>query len=194
MASMASVCVYCGSSSRVRQEYKDAAAQLGRTMADAGVRLIYGGGQVGLMGILADSVLAHGGEVVGIIPDFLFEKEIGKADATRLVRVASMHERKEAMADLSDGFAILPGGFGTLDETFEILTWRQLGLHDKPVVIANIAGYWTGMLSVLDHLIDEGFALPDNRGLYDVVGTVEEILPALRRKHLTVAPIESKWM
>lgn len=194
MKKISSVCVYCGSSSRVAESYKTAARDLGKILADNNVDLVYGGGQVGIMGILADAVLAAGGSVTGIIPEFLFEKEVGKGDVTDLVRVDSMHERKQKMAEMSDAFVALPGGFGTMDETFEILTWRQLSLHNKPTIIVDIDGYWSPLITLMDHIIDEGFASPDNRRLYDVVTCVDDILPAIAKGTEAVSPVETKWM
>lgn len=180
MRDINSVCVYCGSSSAVRQSYKDAAIAFGEMLAKEKIKLVYGGGQVGIMGIIADAVLRNGGEVIGIIPHFLNEKEIGKADVTELIAVDSMHIRKQIMAEKSDGFIVMPGGFGTLDEFFEILTWRQLKLHDKPIVIADIDGYWGPLIGAVDHIVAEGFAHQRNRDLFKVVPTVGDILPTLR--------------
>ncbi len=194
MATIASVCVYCGSSSNVRQDYKDAATRLGATMAAEGVRLVYGGGQVGLMGLVADAVLAGGGAVTGVIPEFLHEAEVGKQDLTELLRVGSMHERKMIMAERSDAFVVLPGGFGSLDELFEILTWRQLGLHDKPIVVVNTEGYWTRLIETIDHIVDEGFARPENRDLFSVVDTVEAVLPSLRAAGAASFDVKAKWI
>ncbi|MDJ0685696.1 MAG: TIGR00730 family Rossman fold protein [Alphaproteobacteria bacterium] len=194
MATIASVCVYCGSSSNVRQDYKDAATRLGATMAAEGVRLVYGGGQVGLMGLVADAVLAGGGAVTGVIPEFLHEAEVGKQDLTELLRVGSMHERKMIMAERSDAFVVLPGGFGSLDELFEILTWRQLGLHDKPIVVVNTEGYWTRLIEAIDHIVDEGFARPENRDLFSVVDTVEAVLPSLRAAGGASFDVKAKWI
>jgi len=181
MPDVNSVCVYCGSSSAVSQAYKDAAAALGAEMAAKSVELVYGGGQVGIMGIVADAVLAGGGHVTGIIPEFLHEAEVGKSDVTELIRVDSMHVRKQIMAERSDGFVVLPGGFGTLDEFFEILTWRQLKLHNKPIVIADIGGYWQPLIQAVDHIVEEGFARPANRALFEVVADIEDVLPTLIR-------------
>ena len=180
MPGLSSVCVYCGSSSNVSQTYKDAATALGSKMAASGVDLVYGGGQVGIMGIIADAVLSAGGRVTGIIPEFLHEAEIGKSDVTELIRVDSMHVRKQIMAERSDGFVVLPGGFGTLDEFFEILTWRQLKLHQKPIVVADIDGYWRPLIGAIDHIVDAGFARPETRGLFEVVDSVDAVLPTLR--------------
>ncbi len=179
MAKIKTLCVYCGSSSRGRESHKVAAMRLGKLMAHAGIRLIFGGGQVGLMGITAQAVLSEGGEVTGIIPKFLDEVEVGLKGCTELIITPDMHTRKQKMAELADAFVVLPGGFGTLDETFEILTWKQLGLHDKPVVIVDLDGYWSPLNAVFERLIGEHYARPDNRALYRFVDSVEEILPAL---------------
>src|SRR5579883_15172 len=142
MAKVKRLCVYCGSSSQVDEIYRRAAARLGQVIAQAGIELVYGGGRVGLMGLMADAALAAGGRVIGVIPHLLHDREVGHAGVGELIVVGSMHERKQRMFDLADAFVMLPGGLGTLDETIEILTWKQLGLHDKPVIIADIAGYW----------------------------------------------------
>ena len=180
MARFRSLCVYCGSSNRVAERHKEAAARLGRLLAGAGIRLVYGGGRVGLMGVIADAVLAGGGEVVGIIPEHLNSVEVGHQQVTELLVVRSMHERKALMFDMSDAFAVLPGGIGTLDETFEIVTWRQLRLHDKPVVLVDDNGYWRPFLDLIDHIIATGFARPDIRKLFTVVGAVEDVIPTVR--------------
>src|SRR5436190_18581207 len=142
MPQIRSLCVYCGSSSAVDEKYRAAATELGASLAAAGIELVYGGGGVGLMGLLADAVLAGGGRVIGIIPGALRDAELAHEGASELVIVGNMHERKRLMAERADAFAVLPGGIGTLDETFEILTWRHLGLHDKPIYIVDVAGYW----------------------------------------------------
>ena len=191
MSDVKSVCVYCGSSSAVSQSYKDAGAALGAEMAANGVELIYGGGQVGIMGIVADAVLAGGGRVVGVIPEFLHEAEVGKNDVTELIRVDSMHVRKQIMAERSDGFVVLPGGFGTLDEFFEILTWRQLKLHNKPIIVADIDGYWRPLVQAIDHIVEAGFARPENRALFDVVTRIEDVMPSLIRLSSEDKSVES---
>lgn len=178
MARVSSLCVYCGSSSQVDQVHRDAARHLGEELARRGIRLVFGGGQVGLMGICADAVLAGGGKVLGIIPQHLDEAEVGHRGVDLRI-VSSMHVRKQMMFEESDAFAILPGGIGTMDEAFEIITWRQLGLHDKPVVVVNEAGYWNPLLSLLDHMIESGFARPAIRRLYSVVDSVGALLPEL---------------
>ncbi|HSY85339.1 MAG TPA: TIGR00730 family Rossman fold protein [Verrucomicrobiae bacterium] len=174
-----SLCVYCGSALGVDSRIAEAARDLGRLLAARHIRLIYGGARIGLMGTLADAALAAGGEVVGIIPGHLDKTELGHRGATELIVVDSMHERKYMMFEESDAFAILPGGLGTLDETFEMLTWRKLGLHDKPIILVDIAGYWRPLLGLIDHVIVQGFAAPTDRDLYKVVSTVEELVAAV---------------
>ena len=154
---MKAVCVYCGSSPGVRPEYAEVAKVLGKTMAEQGLALVYGGGKVGLMGIVADSVLAHGGMAIGIIPDALKQKEVGHRGLTELHVVRNMHERKQMMADRADAFIAMPGGVGTFEELFETFTWAQLGYHDKPVGLLNVAGFYDGMLAFLSHAVSEGF-------------------------------------
>src|ERR1700722_14720668 len=151
------VCVFCGSSSGVSPAYRAEAVGLGRLLAEAGLGLVYGGAQIGLMGVLADAVLAHGGEVIGVIPRSLAAVEVAHQGLSRLTVVETMHERKALMAQDADAFVALPGGFGTLDEFFEILTWAQLGIHAKPCVLVNTAGYFDHLLSFLRVAIDQGF-------------------------------------
>src|SRR5215468_10259865 len=182
MAAIGSVCVYCGSSVGANPRHAEAARALGRGLAEGGLRLIYGGGRVGLMGVVADAVLAAGGQAIGVIPEHLEAKEVGHRGVTELRVVGSMHERKTVMFELADAFVILPGGFGTLDEAFEMLTWRQLHLHDKPILFLNIDGYWTPFAKLVDHFIAEGFARESSRLLFAMVGAVEDIIPALRRQ------------
>ena len=182
MASIASVCVYCGSSLGANQRHAEAARQLGAALAAQGIRLVYGGGRIGLMGVIADAVLAGGGQVIGVIPEHLQVQEKGHHGVTELHVVASMHERKNLMFDLSDAFVILPGGFGTLDEAFEMLTWRQLQLHDKPILFLNIEGYWTPFDKLVEHFITEGFVRNSNRRLFAIVDSVEDVIPALLRQ------------
>jgi uncharacterized protein (TIGR00730 family) len=179
MSRIKSVCVYCGSSLQVDERYREAAVRLGALLARHGVTLVYGGGRVGLMGLMADACLQAGGSVVGVIPEFLRRWEVGHGAVTELVVVDNMHQRKQAMFERSDGFAILPGGLGTLDETFEILTWKQLRLHDKPIALVDVGGYWQPFLALFDHVIGAGFAKPETRGLFSVVDDVAQILPAL---------------
>jgi hypothetical protein len=152
-----SLCVFCGSSSGARPDYAAAAGALGRVLAARGIGLVYGGAKVGLMGLLADACLAGGGRVTGVMPTSLVEKEVAHGGLTAFHEVASMHERKARMADLSDGFVALPGGAGTLEELFEVWTWGQLGYHGKPVAFLNVAGYYEPLLRFIDHAVDERF-------------------------------------
>ena len=179
MSTIRSICVYCGSSSSVADRYKTAAHRLGTSIAEAGLAVVYGGGRVGLMGIVADAALAAGGEVVGIIPEHIQALEVDHTGLTELHVVDSMHTRKAMMVARSDAFVILPGGLGTLDEAFEIITWRQLKLHDKPIIIADIDGYWQPMRQLLGHIRDEGFGRIEIDGLYRFVDRVEDVLPAI---------------
>ena len=178
-ANIRRLCVYCGSSGAVDRHYRDAAMELGEQLAAAGIGLVYGGGRVGLMGLLADAVLDAGGEVIGIIPARLRDAELAHLGASELVVVDSMHERKRLMAERADAFAVLPGGVGTLDELFEILSWKQLGLHKKPITLVDIRGYWAPLRALLDHIIVAGFARPETQELFRVVPTVTALMVSL---------------
>lgn len=180
MASIDSVCVFCGSKTGDNPAWKKAAERLGRLLAENGIRLVYGGGRIGLMGVLADAVNAHGGKVTGVIPDFLMKLEVGNAQVDELIVVDSMHERKRRMFELADGFVVLPGGLGTLDETFEIVTWKQLRQHSKPIVVVNTAGYWTPFAALVDTIIEGGFAHPRVADLFTVVDDADDVIAALR--------------
>ncbi len=160
---MKRLCVYAGSSAGARPEYAAAAAALAEQMAARGVGLVFGGGRVGLMGVLADSILAAGGEAIGVMPQGLVDREHGHSGLTELRIVGSMHERKALMAELADGFVAVPGGIGTLEELIEILTWSQLGLHAKPMGVLDVAGFYGGLASLLDHMVAEGFLRAENR-------------------------------
>ena len=162
---MRSLCVFCGSNVGARNSYAEAAAALGRTIAQRGLRLVYGGAAVGLMGVLADAALTAGGEVVGVIPASLVEREIAHAGLTETRQVKSMHERKALMADLSDAFIALPGGAGTLEELFEIWTWGQLGHHRKPAGLINVDGFFDALLAFLDHQAAERFMRQEHRAM-----------------------------
>jgi uncharacterized protein (TIGR00730 family) len=192
MAVIKRLCVYCGSSTGVDANYREAAARLGTLLAGSGVELVYGGGRVGLMGVLADAALAAGGRVTGIVPSHLHEREAAHRGVQTLIVVASMHERKQRMFELADAFAVLPGGLGTLDETIEMLTWRQLGLHGKPVIIADVAGYWAPLIGLFEHAIARGFAAASSREFYRAVARVEDVLPALAALPQPPARVESK--
>ena len=180
MATLTSLCVYCGSAAGAHPAYREAAHALGALLAANGIRMVFGGGDIGLMGIAADAALASGGEVIGVIPEHLKEREVGHLGVTALHVVDTMHERKERMFALSDACAVLPGGLGTLDEALEVLTWKQLGLHAKPIVIVNVAGYWTPFLALLEHVIAERFAGAAAGKLFCVVDRVDEVIPAVQ--------------
>ncbi|KIL98482.1 Lysine decarboxylase family [Paramagnetospirillum magnetotacticum MS-1] len=180
---MKRVCVFCGSNSGANPAYAEAAAQLGRLLAERGLTLVYGGGNVGLMGIVADAALAAGGQVIGVIPESMLKWEVGHPELTELRVVASMHERKAAMADLADGFIALPGGIGTLEELFEIWTWGQLGLHAKPLGFLDVAGYYERLLAFLDHMTGEGFVKPRHREMVAVHDDPAALLGLLESYH-----------
>jgi len=160
---MRSICVYCGSNAGSKPVYTDRAIALGTRIAKEGLALVYGGGNVGLMGVVADAVLEAGGEVIGVIPEQLVNWEVAHKGVTRLEVVANMHERKARMFDLADGFVALPGGFGTLDEMFEMLTWRQLGIADKPCAFLDVDGFYAPLLAMMDRMVEERFLHPDQR-------------------------------
>jgi uncharacterized protein (TIGR00730 family) len=176
---MRTVCVFCGSRTGRTTHYADAARVFGAALARRSLGLVYGGGHIGLMGVLADAVLAGGGPVVGVIPRALADKELAHLGLTELVVVETMHERKSVMADRSDAFVALPGGYGTGDELFEILTWAQLGLHQKPIGLLNVAGFFDPLLAWLDHMVREDFLKPVHRRLVRVAGDTEALLELL---------------
>jgi uncharacterized protein (TIGR00730 family) len=178
MAAVQRLCVYCGSARGVEPDYRQAATAFGSLLAGAGIELVYGGGRVGLMGLLADAALAGNGRVTGIIPGHLHDRELTHPHA-QIIVVASMHERKQRMFELADAFVVLPGGLGTLDETIEIITWKQLDLHDKPVIIVDIADYWAPLLALIEHAIAHGFAAARSRDFFRVATRIEEVLPML---------------
>jgi uncharacterized protein (TIGR00730 family) len=157
------LCVFCGSSSGVDPTFREAAASFGTTLAQHHIELVYGGAASGLMGAVADGVLAAGGHVIGVIPESLTRREVAHRNLPDLRVVASMHERKALMAELSDGFVALPGGIGTLEELFEVWTWAQLGLHAKPCALLNVKGFYDGLVSFMDHVVEQGFLSPVNR-------------------------------
>lgn len=190
MTGLTSLCVYCGSSSTVDPVFLKAATTLGRALGERGITVVYGGGRVGLMGLVADAAISAGGVVIGVIPAFLRRLEVGHGGVTELIVVETMHERKRIMADRADGFAILPGGFGTLEEFFEVLTWRQLGLHDKPIFIVDIDGYWRELDAVLEGIITRGFAKPSTRRNWHTVDGIGGLLQAM--EHAGPATIASR--
>jgi uncharacterized protein (TIGR00730 family) len=178
---MRRLCVFCGSSVGGRPEYAADARRLGEAMARQGVGLVFGAGHIGLMGVLADAVLAAGGEAVGVIPQALVDRELAHGGLTELHVVETMHQRKALMADLADAFAALPGGFGTGDELFEILTWAQLGLHAKPIGLLSTAGYFDPLFAWIDRMVAERFLRPEHRGLLRAANSPEALLAALRQ-------------
>ena len=173
------VAVYCGSSDGSDPAFFAEAHHLGSAIARAGLGLVYGGASVGLMGAVADAALAGGAEVIGVLPEILSGNEIAHRGLTRLDIVPTMHERKARMVKLADAFLMLPGGYGTLDEMIEIVTWKQLRLHEKPCILINTSGYWNGLLTFLDRAVEAGFLKPENRRLLDVVATAEESVKRL---------------
>ena len=182
---MKSVCVFTGSSAGIRPEYREAARDLGRLLAQRGIGIVYGGAHVGLMGAVADAALDAGGSVIGVIPQALVAKEIAHTGLTELRVVASMHERKAMMADLADAFVTLPGGLGTLEEFFEVLTWAQLGLHGKPCGLLNVCGYFDGLLTFTDHAAAEGFVRREHREMVFVADSPVVLLDRLARAQAT---------
>ena len=162
---MQRVCVFCGSSPGARPAYAEATAEVARLLAGEGIGIVYGGGHVGLMGVLADTAMAAGGEVIGVMPQALVDREIGHTGISELRVVGSMHERKAVMEDLSDAFIALPGGAGTLEELFEVYTWAQLGLHDKPCGLLDVEDYFSGLVGFLDHAVDERFLREEHRAM-----------------------------
>lgn len=185
------LCVFCGSSSGSKAIYLEMATRLGKALADAGIGLVYGGASVGLMGAVADAALANGGEVIGIIPQALQEKEIAHKGLTDLRVVGSMHERKALMAELSDGFIAMPGGIGTLEELFEVWTWAQLGYHTKPCALLNVDGFYDGLATFLDSLVEQAFVKPNYREMLIVEEQVESLLAAISNYE---APVVTKWV
>lgn len=188
---MQSITVFCGSSSGSKPVYAEQATSLGKTLAQRGITLIYGGAQVGLMGAVANGALAAGGKVIGVIPDFLGRKEIAHSGLTELIVVKSMHERKQQMNELCTGVIALPGGFGTLEELFEMLTWGQLGLHQKPIGILNVDGYYDDLIRLLQSMVDNGLLRKSNYAMVLVDGTIEGLLQKMEDYQ---PPQEKKWM
>lgn len=179
MLSVSALCVFCGSSNAVPAVYRDAAHKLGKILGACGMHLVYGGGSVGLMGAVANATLAAGGKVTGIIPRHILAAEVGHVGLTELIVVDTMHQRKLKMFEMSDAFVALPGGVGTLDETIEILSWRTLGLHDKPLVLINTAGYWTPLINLLEHTVRNHFSTTETREFYSVAANVDDLLGVL---------------
>jgi uncharacterized protein (TIGR00730 family) len=185
------VCVYAGSNPGSHPAYADAAQALAHTMAERGIGLVYGGGKVGLMGVLADTILEAGGEAIGVMPRALIEREIGHRGLTELRVVDSMHERKALMAELSDAFVAVPGGIGTLEELIEVYTWSQLGIHDKACGVLNVRGYYDHLAALLDHAVAEGFLRPQHRA---VLSVADEPAALLDRLAAYEPPAVTKWL
>lgn len=175
---LGSLCVFCGSQKGNKPAFTDAARALGHALAAHGTTLVFGGGRIGLMGTVADAVIAGGGSVTGVIPEFLKDKELAHTSATEMIIVPDMHTRKRTMFERSDAFCVLPGGVGTLDEMFEIVTWRQLHRHNKPIIVVNTAGYWSHLMQLFDQIIAEGFAHKGHSSLVTVVNRPEDVIGA----------------
>jgi uncharacterized protein (TIGR00730 family) len=188
---MRSICVYCGSNAGSKPVYTERAIALGTRIAKEGLALVYGGGNVGLMGVVADAVLEAGGEVIGVIPEQLVNWEVAHKGVTRLEVVANMHERKARMFDLADGFVALPGGFGTLDEMFEMLTWRQLGIGDKPCAFLDVDGFYAPLLAMMDRMVEERFLHPEQRRDLWHGDSIDALVAWMRAYEPAQA---SKWM
>ena len=179
MPKVSAICVYCGASEKVDPKYKEYAKKLGHLMVQDDIALVYGGSQIGLMGATADAVLEAGGRVYGVLPEHLQTYEKGHDGITQLTITKDMHQRKKQMFKLAEAFVVMPGGFGTMDETFEIITWRQLRLHNYPVIIVNVDGYWDELIALFDGIIAKGFASEETRQLYHVVDKVEDVIPTI---------------
>jgi uncharacterized protein (TIGR00730 family) len=187
---MKAVCVYCGSSPGVNPAYAEAAKAFGRALVDADLGLVYGGGKVGLMGVIADTVMDAGGRAVGIIPELLVNKEVGHEGLSELHVVPDMHHRKKMMADLSDAFVALPGGAGTLEELFEVYTWAQLGYHHKPIAVLNIDGFYDPLIALLRHTVSEGFMRQTYFDMLQIDSDPVALIARIQRYH---APSQDKW-
>ena len=191
LACMRRICVFCGSSPGSRPEYTEATVAIARLLASRGIGLVYGGASVGLMGRLADTALKAGGEVIGVIPEGVFPTEIPHTGLTERHVVATMHERKALMGELSDGFIALPGGSGTLEELFEVFTWTQLGIHAKGCVLLNVCGYYDGLIAFLDHAVEERFLRPQHREMMMTADSADGALAALEAFE---PPTHGKWL
>lgn len=188
---MKRISIFCGSSFGTEAIYQEQATLLGQTLAKQNIELVYGGADVGLMGALADGALSEGGKVIGVLPSFLRSKEIAHKGLTELILVESMHERKTKINDLSDGVIALPGGFGTLDELFEMLTWAQLGLHKKPIAILNINGYYDSLLELTHTMVEKGFLKNVNQEMLLISDSIDDLLEKMRNYS---PPTVGKWI
>jgi uncharacterized protein (TIGR00730 family) len=187
---MKAVCVYCGSSDGAKPLYAQAAKAFGRALVAADLSLVYGGGKVGLMGVIADEVMAAGGRAIGVIPELLVNKEVGHNGLTELHVVPDMHHRKKMMADLSDAFVAMPGGVGTLEEFFEVFTWAQLGYHQKPVALLNIDGFYDPLINLLQHTVDEGFM---RQAYFDILQVDADPAALIGKLQRYEPPVADKW-
>jgi len=194
MTDINNVCVYCGSSSNVDDAFKEGAVQLGKEIAKQKWGVVYGGGDVGLMGLVANSALEAGGDVIGIIPEHISSREVQHTSLTELHVVDTMHVRKQMMVDKSEAFVILPGGIGTMDEFFELVTWKQLGLHDKPIVIVNLNGYWTKLIELVTNIANEGFMRQEDLTMYHVVDKIEDVVETLKNAPAQKFDPTTKWI
>ncbi|KLT65419.1 TIGR00730 family Rossman fold protein [Pedobacter sp. BMA] len=190
MNKLKAVCVYCGSNFNGDEQLRSAIKQLAETLVKQDISLVYGGGSVGVMGILANDVLASGGTVTGVIPQFLIDKEVGHKGVTEMIVTENMHQRKQKMADLSDGFVILPGGFGTLEEFFEVLTWLQLGLHNKPIGVLNVNGFYDPLFAQMEMMVQSKFLKPANR---DLVFNEEDAVELINKMDSFSAVPDEVW-
>ncbi len=188
---MKSITVFCGSSFGSEEIYKEQAVLLGQTLAKQNIQLVYGGANVGLMGAVADGFLLKGGKAIGVLPHFLQSKEIAHQDLTELILVETMHERKTKMNDLCDGVIVLPGGYGTLEEFFEMITWAQLGLHKKPIAILNINGFYDDLIKLVQNMVDKGFLKQINQEMLLVSDSIDELLEKMKNYR---APSVGKWI
>ena len=188
---MQNIAIYCGSSSGTNSVYSDAAHEVGVYLAKNEIKLVYGAGSVGLMGIVADAVLANMGEVIGIIPQFLMDLEVGHTNLTQLHITNNMHDRKKIMCDIADGIIALPGGYGTLDELFEMLTWSQLGLHEMPIGILNVNGFYDPLLAMVQKMVEEGFLKKENQDLIIVDDNIGSLIGKMKSNE---RPKASKWL
>ena len=193
LSAVRSVCVYCSSAGHTDEIYNEVARDVGMALAHRKFRVVYGGGRRGMMGMLADAALGAGGEVVGIIPAFIKEHEIQHTGLTELYVVKDMHTRKRMMVEMSDAFVVLPGGFGTMDETFEILSWKQLGLHNKPIVLYNYNGFWNPLLELIEHMDAHGFVMPENTHSFATVTTHKGLFEALTAPPGPLMNPVTKW-
>jgi len=177
---MQTICVYCAASTKIKSQYFEATARLGKILADAELSVVFGGGSSGLMGQLADSILESGGKITGVIPQFMCDEDWHHNELTELIVVETMHERKQKMAMMADAVIALPGGCGTLEELLEVITWKQLGIFTKPIVIVNMDGYFNDLIAMLHRAIDEQFMRNEHKRMWEVVSTPEEVLSAIQ--------------